>query len=85
MLDAKIKSFASVNDNDIIARVLAGENSMYELLMRRHNRCLFRIGLSILKNEADVEDAMQETYIKAYQHLKHFQKHDCVTLGASST
>ena len=73
MHEAEIKSFDTVSDNEVITRILAGEKSMYELIMRRYNRCLFRIGLSILKNKTDVEDAMQETYVKAYQHLHNFQ------------
>jgi RNA polymerase sigma factor (sigma-70 family) len=64
----------SLNDVEIIEKVLAGEKSLYELLMRKYNQRLFRIGLSILKNETDVEDAMQETYIKAYQHLAGFER-----------
>ena len=35
---------------------------------------LFRIALAILRNEIDAEDAVQEAYVKAYQHLRHFRK-----------
>jgi RNA polymerase sigma-70 factor (ECF subfamily) len=42
--------------------------------VRRYNQRLYRIGFSILKNEADVEDAMQEAYVKAYQHLQSFKQ-----------
>src|SRR5215813_13954286 len=64
----------SLSDIDIIEKVLAGEKPFYELIMRRYNQRLYRIGISILKNETDVEDAMQETYIKAYQHLANFER-----------
>jgi RNA polymerase sigma factor (sigma-70 family) len=79
MLEADVKSFSAISDNEVIGMVLNGEKSMYELLMRRHNRRLFRIALSILKNETDAEDAVQETYIKAYQHLCHFQQHSLLS------
>lgn len=61
-------------DNDIINQVLAGDKRMFEQLIRRHNASLFRIGMSILDNDADVEDAMQTTYINAYQHLGDFRQ-----------
>ena len=69
-----LKIETSLNDIEVVERVLAGEKSLYELIMRRYNQRLFRIGIAILKNEADVEDAMQDTYIKAFQHLAGFEK-----------
>lgn len=61
-------------DNEIINKVLTGEKRLFEQLMRRHNSSLFRIGMSILNNDADVEDVMQTTYISAYQHLDSFRQ-----------
>jgi len=40
-----------------------------EVLMRRHNRALYRTARAILKNDADAEDAVQEAYIQAYRAL----------------
>ncbi|WP_143305837.1 sigma-70 family RNA polymerase sigma factor [Chitinophaga vietnamensis] len=64
----------TLTDNEIIARVLAGEKRLYEPLMRRHNASLFRLGMTFLNNDMDVEDAMQVTYINAYQHLSQFRQ-----------
>ncbi|GEP92129.1 RNA polymerase sigma-70 factor, ECF subfamily [Chitinophaga terrae (ex Kim and Jung 2007)] len=64
---------ASETDIDLINRVLNGEQAVYEQLIRRHNASLFRIGMSILQNDADVEDMMQTTYINAWQHLASFR------------
>lgn len=64
---------ASETDIDLINRVLNGEQAVYEQLIRRHNVSLFRIGMSILQNDADVEDMMQTTYINAWQHLASFR------------
>jgi RNA polymerase sigma factor (sigma-70 family) len=65
---------ASVDDEEIISSVLNGNKDDYEFIMRRYNERLYRIGISILKDENDVEDIMQETYIKAYKHLKNFRQ-----------
>ncbi|NIG54896.1 sigma-70 family RNA polymerase sigma factor [Chitinophaga sp. Cy-1792] len=64
----------TLTDNELIARVLAGEKRLYEQLMRRHNTSLFRLGMSFLNNDMDVEDVMQITYINAYQHLDKFRQ-----------
>ncbi len=61
-------------DDEMIARILAGEQRMFEPLMRKYNQRLYRIGMSVLENEAEAEDAMQATYISAYEHLSGFEK-----------
>ncbi|MFY0255460.1 sigma-70 family RNA polymerase sigma factor [Chitinophaga sp. 30R24] len=61
-------------DNELIHKVLAGDTRQYEQLMRRYNASLFRIGMAMLNNDADVEDAMQTTYINAYKHLGSFRQ-----------
>ncbi|MBV8251367.1 MAG: sigma-70 family RNA polymerase sigma factor [Chitinophaga sp.] len=69
-----IQPIETLTDNELIARVLAGETRLYEQLMRRHNASLFRLGMSYLNNDMDVEDVMQLTYINAYQHLGQFRQ-----------
>jgi RNA polymerase sigma-70 factor (ECF subfamily) len=45
----------------------------FELLMRRHNRALFRVARAILRDDAEAEDALQEAYIHAYQSMGSFR------------
>jgi RNA polymerase sigma-70 factor (ECF subfamily) len=61
-----------IADEDIVKRVLAGETALYEILMRRYNQRLYRVARSILRNDGDAEDVMQEAYVRAYQHLNQF-------------
>jgi RNA polymerase sigma factor (sigma-70 family) len=63
----------TTKDEQIIRSILDGKKNDYELLIRRYNERLFRIGISILKNDTEVEDSMQETYVKAYQQLTTFK------------
>lgn len=63
----------TISDNEIITRVIRGEKDLYALLVRRYNQRLYRVGMSIINNEAEVEDAMQVAYIKAYENLKKFE------------
>lgn len=64
----------SLKDELIIDSVLSGKKDDYELIMRRYNERLYRIGISILKDDIEVEDVMQETYIKAYNQLNNFKR-----------
>lgn len=64
----------TMEDDVIISSILDGNKDDYEMLIRRYNERLYRIGISILKNDEEVEDAMQEAYIKAYQQLKTFKR-----------
>ena len=45
-------------DADVIARVLAGEKDLYAILVRRYNPRLYRIGMSIINDDAEVEELM---------------------------
>ncbi|MHB0971592.1 MAG: RNA polymerase sigma factor [Thermoanaerobaculia bacterium] len=59
-------------DEAIVTRVAAGEIALFELLMRRHNQRVYRTIRSVIRNEAEVEDAMQQTYVNAYRNLAQF-------------
>ena len=60
-------------DNLVIERVLNGETDLFEILMRRHNELLYRTIRSYLYIEADVEDTMQNAYVKAFSKLYQFR------------
>lgn len=62
----------SWSDEDIVARVLAGERGAYEIIVRRYNQRLYRVALSILKDEAESEDVMQDAYVHAFEGLRQF-------------
>jgi RNA polymerase sigma-70 factor (ECF subfamily) len=67
-----------VSDGDVVRRVLAGDAASFEILMRRHNQRVYRTIRAVLRRDsADVEDAMQQTYLHAYRALAGFE-------GASS-
>jgi RNA polymerase sigma-70 factor (ECF subfamily) len=60
-------------DEKIIERVLAGDEPLYELLVRRYNQRLYRVVRGVLRDDAEAEDVMQEAYWRAYQHLREFE------------
>jgi RNA polymerase sigma-70 factor (ECF subfamily) len=73
-MDQKISSAARIPDEVLIDRILSGEKRLYEQIMRSYNRKLYRIGMSMLNDETEAEDAMQTAYISAYEHLGSFEK-----------
>src|SRR6185295_12252611 len=62
------------SDEEIVERVLKGEKSLFENLIRKFNVRLYRIGMAIINDDTAVEDVMQTTYLNAYLHLADFQK-----------
>lgn len=60
-------------DFALATRTAAGDDTAFEALMRRFNRKLFRVARSILKNDADAEDALQDAYLQAYRRLGDFR------------
>jgi len=61
-----------LNDDEIIARILHGEKDLYSIIVRRYNQRLYRVGMSMINDDAEVEDAMQVAYINAYDNLAKF-------------
>ena len=74
MADRQVLERAQVesSDQEIVGRVLAGEVVLFELLMRRHNQRIYRAIRAILRDDSETEDVMQETYVRAYEHLAQF-------------
>jgi RNA polymerase sigma factor (sigma-70 family) len=66
-------------DEVLVRQVTGGDKQAFELIIRRHNQRLYRAGMSILNNEADVEDAMQSAYINAYLNLCRFESRSTFT------
>ena len=62
-----------LSDSALVASASVGDTLSFECIMRRHNRLLFRTARSILKNDAETEDALQEAYLRAWRALKTFR------------
>jgi RNA polymerase sigma-70 factor (ECF subfamily) len=63
----------TLSDEEVVARVLAGDISLFEILMRRYNQRLFRVARGILADDAEAEDVMQEAYLRAFRELAGFR------------
>lgn len=60
-------------DLEIVARVRNGETEAFEELVRKHGRRVYRSLLGIVGTPEEAEDALQDAFLKAFQHLSHFE------------
>lgn len=67
-------SVNTLTETELIERILAGEQLLYELLVRRFNPYLYKVGRSYNYNHEDTQDLMQDTYVNAYLNLGKFEK-----------
>ena len=65
---------SALSDMEIVARIRGGDGALFEILMRRHNQRVYRVVRAVVKDEADVEDVMQQAYINAFTHLHQFEE-----------
>jgi RNA polymerase sigma-70 factor (ECF subfamily) len=65
---------AALPDSEIVRLVRSGDTALFEILMRRHNQRVYRMVRSVVNDEADVEDVMQQAYINAFTHLHQFEE-----------
>jgi RNA polymerase sigma-70 factor (ECF subfamily) len=60
-------------DIELAGRVAAGDQDALKTLMRRHNQTLFRTARSILRNDFEAEDIVQEAYLLAYRSMRNYR------------
>lgn len=71
--DAVQNALGALPDAEVVRRVLAGEPALFEVLMRRYNQRVYRAVRSVLRDERECEDAMQQAWLDAYAHLGQYQ------------
>lgn len=62
-----------MTDTELVARTLTGDTRALETLMRRHHRSLYRTARAILRDDAEAEDAVQESFLQAFRALGTFR------------
>src|SRR4051812_37547878 len=62
-----------LEDAELVRRIRGGETALFELVMRRYNQRLFRVLRSLLRDESEAEEVLQDAYVRAYSHLSQLE------------
>ncbi len=60
-------------ESELIAAILAGNTELFHQLIRPHERRVYIMALSYMKNKEDAEDVAQDTFVRAIQNLRTFR------------
>jgi len=63
---------AELSDESIVERVRRGDVALFEVIMRRYNRRLYRTARAIVGDDGEAEDVIQDAYVRAYANLEQF-------------
>lgn len=72
MLNPAQSTADTTSDAELSQRMAAGDTVTLERVMRRYNQSLYRAARSILKNEQEAEEAVQDAYLKGYRNISQF-------------
>lgn len=61
------------SDGAVVVRAQSGDGDAFRVLVERHSRSVFRLAYRMTGNEQDAEDVVQETFLRAYKQLNHYE------------
>jgi RNA polymerase sigma factor (sigma-70 family) len=70
---------SKLSDIELIEQTLAGNQSAYADLVKRHQRFVFTLAMRFTKTREDAEEVAQDSFIKAYRSLQNFEGHSKFT------
>lgn len=65
--------YGDLDEQDLVARARCGDANAFRGLMKRGNQRLFRVARSIVKNDEEAEDVVQEAYMRGFSGLAEFR------------
>jgi RNA polymerase sigma-70 factor (ECF subfamily) len=65
---------ADLDDQLIVEQILGGNKELFQLLVQRHQKAVFSMGMGFFRNREDSADFVQDVFIKSFQNLSHFER-----------
>ncbi len=72
-IQVKAEDAAQMREQDLLRRVQAGEKQLFYELVKPYERRVYTAAFSVLRNQAEAEDAAQEAVVKAFTHIQQFR------------
>src|ERR1041384_2909619 len=70
---ARTVAVAELEDTEVIANVVAGDQAAFQILVRRYNQRMFRAARAITHSDVDAEDVLQQAWLCVYKNLSQFR------------
>ena len=71
--EVALRENARSDESDLVRRALSRDGAAFRTIMERHNRRLYRIARAVLRDDSEAEDAVQESYVRAFANLGTFR------------
>ena len=68
-----VSSLAGIDESALVTQAREGDTTAFGELVRRYEGKIFRLAQHVTQNREDAEDVLQETFMKAYEHLEQFK------------
>jgi RNA polymerase sigma-70 factor (ECF subfamily) len=73
MASRRLPDVATLTDSDLVVEAKTGNETAIRILVQRHNQRLFRSARAVVRDDAEAEDVVQATYVRAFTHLDAFR------------
>jgi RNA polymerase sigma-70 factor, ECF subfamily len=73
MVASKLRAADRIQEQELVALAASRDETAIRAIIKRHNSRLFRIARSVLRDDVEAEDALQEAYVKAFAALSGFR------------
>jgi RNA polymerase sigma-70 factor, ECF subfamily len=70
----KSQNLDALDDAELVRLALLRNGAAFRVIMQRHNRRLYRVARSVVKDDSEAEDVVQETYVRAFGSLGQFRR-----------
>jgi RNA polymerase sigma-70 factor (ECF subfamily) len=73
-IESKATGMEMTTDLAVVSRARSGDADAFRQLVERHSGITFRVAYRMTGNEHDADDVVQETFLRAYRQLRHFEE-----------
>lgn len=76
---ARIRDLSALSDPDLVRMALERDDAAFRVIMQRHNRRLYRCARSVVGDDSEAEDIVQEAFVNAFSHLAAYRGNSSLT------